>query len=146
MIIYLSVLVLISGIILSLAFFLPRIPYEMINLPNKEYWFNSLYPERKEKALHYITISLGMLNAITVTFLIGIMELLFEAGRTGRATISQWVWAGAILYIVGMLFMVYKMHMKFYVLPNERKTEMDSFGYEEIAAMTTPTTRNLRQF
>jgi uncharacterized membrane protein len=88
------------GVVIIVAFLAPwmtsRMPVELINLPNKDYW---LAPERKHQGLAKLGQHLEWFSTALVAFLIFVYELVFKANaeQTGLAN-------GPFLIGLGLFF------------------------------------------
>jgi serine/threonine-protein kinase len=78
---------------------LKRLPERLINLPNKGFW---LAQERRKATLGIIEKQMTIFGNATLILIIGTMELVFQANRSGLHRISaeaMWILLGAYVLI-----------------------------------------------
>ena len=107
---YVVLIVLLGGLCLGLAIWLPRFPDYLINLPNREYW---LTPERRPAALAALTGNLLWLGCATMAFLIAVMHLTFLVNLGERQGLGYEFWVLMGVYNVTILGAVVWMLARF---------------------------------
>ncbi len=98
--IMLSVTALMLLLFEGLAWLVPRLPAEWINLPNREYW---LAPGRRDATLARIRADLLEIGALTLLWLVVLNELVLRTnlGPEPRLGAPFWISFGAYLGAVG---------------------------------------------
>ena len=104
--IYLFILLLFE----SIVFFLPRIPDNLINLPNKEYW---LTPEHRLEAYTILKVYLRWLGIITILLLMTAFHENYTANLSGELEIGVSFWFYLGVYLVLTVIIVLRMNSKF---------------------------------
>ncbi|NOX87732.1 MAG: DUF1648 domain-containing protein [Calditrichaeota bacterium] len=97
----LGLLVFVAGLFHLMTYLLPRLPEELINLPNKKYW---LAPERKADTLKMMIHYLLMVGNLTMLFLFGLFYLVLQTNfyRTFRLGREFWFLFGLYLALVAL--------------------------------------------
>ena len=83
---YALIVILIMTACLLLPKLISRIPAQLINLPNKDYW---LAPERREEAFQKIQDFTTEFSDALLVFLITVMQLVFKANLSKKIILSS---------------------------------------------------------
>jgi len=85
----------------AIAFFLPRLPASIINIPNREYW---LAPERREATLHHVGREMLVMGTATMAFIVATFHfsMLASIGGTDRLGPGFWIVLVAFLIYAGI--------------------------------------------
>jgi uncharacterized membrane protein len=86
-----------AGMLGGIGLVLGKIPTDLINLPNKEYW---LAPERRTATLATIQEQMSWFGAATMVLLIVVMQLVFEANLIPEPHLDNRVWFLLGAYLV----------------------------------------------
>lgn len=101
----------ILGLLILEFTFLPwiigKMPKQLINMPNKEFWFAE---ERRAETLNIIRQYFEVFSAALLALFIGINQLAIRANLTGENLSSQsWLILGAFLiFVIGWLIKFYR--------------------------------------
>jgi uncharacterized membrane protein len=96
---YLGMIAFLVFLFLGIVAMIKRLPTEMINLPNKEYW---LAPARREQTLTRFGNQMIWFTVVMCGFLISIMHLTFLANLDGSQKLNNGVFL--TLFIGFMIF------------------------------------------
>ncbi|MCA9181618.1 MAG: DUF1648 domain-containing protein [Planctomycetales bacterium] len=75
------------------------IPASLVNIPNRQYWFE---PERRESTIRTLQLLLLFSALLTSLFLIWLSHLTFHANMTGGGLPLRDGLGGIVLYLVGV--------------------------------------------
>ncbi len=109
-IVEMAVAVLLSGMFFSIAYFVPKFPNSMINLPNKNYWLSA---ERREESMNVFQQFIYWLGSLTLGFLTLISQEVFILNLQGRNKISSSIWIYLFVFLAVLAFIIIKMVMHF---------------------------------
>lgn len=102
---YSVIIIAIAGVLalmfLGIGPFIRRLPNDMINFPNRDYW---LAPERRDASLAAFARMVHGIGIATLALLIGINQLVFNANLNPPANLgaAAWVLLGAYLSFVSL--------------------------------------------
>ena len=108
--IYAVVVAVIGVMFFGLAFFLPKFPESMINVPYREYW---LAPERRDESLAAMTEILLWLGNLTLIFIIAVMHLAFETNLGHRQGLGSTFFVLLCGYSLAMVFVAIRLQLRF---------------------------------
>src|SRR5688572_16048164 len=100
-IIIIAIAGLLTLMFLAIGPFVRRLPNDMINFPNRDYW---LAPERRDASFAVLARLLHMIGIATLALLIGVNQLVFNANLNPPASLgtAAWVLLGAYLAFVSL--------------------------------------------
>jgi uncharacterized membrane protein len=93
---YLATVAVIAAIFLGSCLIMPKIPDQMINLPNKDYW---LAPDRRRQTLNYIQSALLWFGSLTMLLMLDIFHQSFQV-NLGKATTLNHIWISLGIYSI----------------------------------------------
>lgn len=95
-----ALLLFITFLFWGLAKFIPKIPNDLINLPNKEFW---LAPERKERTLKTISAVIVWFGIATNIFLILTFQSVIQANLSGNYKLTFPFFIMLITYLIAII-------------------------------------------
>ncbi len=93
-----------------------RLPKEMINLPNKEYW---LADERRVSSLEFTQNSLTMIAGLTACLFVLVNQLTFQANLAKEPLNTRVAMIGLVVFLLGVFSTVVHMVWHFAVIPKD---------------------------
>lgn len=93
-----------------IAWSLPRLSDEMINMPNKEFY---LSPERREKTIIYSRHFLLLTGNLTLAFLVVVNHLVMKANLQQPVQLGNSFWFWLALYLIAVTGLVMRMFIVF---------------------------------
>jgi len=117
---FLSMMVLIftNGLFQVIITNLPSFPKELVNIPNRDYWFGE---ERREatvkKAINYL---LWLAN-ITCLFLVGLFYLIIQVNYYHASRLGNAFWILFVVYLIAFVFLTFEMMIFFFKVPKDWK-------------------------
>ncbi len=81
----------------AIAAFLPRLPVNFINIPNRDYW---LAPERRDATLHHVGREVLVMGTATVAFIAATFHLSMRASITGTDRLGPGFWIALVAFVV----------------------------------------------
>lgn len=75
------------------------LPVSLINIPNRQYWFE---PQRRESTIRYMRLMLMFIALLTSLFLMWLSHLTFRANMSGSGLPLRDAAAGLVLFLVGV--------------------------------------------
>lgn len=118
LIVEIAVAVFLSGMFLLIAYFIPKLPNSIINLPNKNYW---LSPERREESLQVFTRFIYWFGSLTLGFLTLISQEVIITNMRIRTTISSNIWIYLLVFLTIVAFISIKMILHFNKTDNKNE-------------------------
>lgn len=106
-----GLLVFVLGLFFCITRFLPKMPKELINLPNKDYW---LAPERREKTFRIFRDKMEMFQIPLLALLVSVNQLVIRANLT-RENLSPASWLVIAAFLVYTIFWSVNLNQKFKV-------------------------------
>ena len=106
----LGITIFLSALFLSIAFFLPKFPVTIINLPNKEHW---LSPERRGESLKIFQRYFLWFGSLTIGFLTIMMQEVYLANLSDKVKISGNAWIYLTVFLSAIAIMTVKLFMHF---------------------------------
>ena len=106
-----GMIILISGIFLSVPLILRKAPVGLINFPKKSYW---LAPARREATIPRIAAWLGCMGIATNLFLLVMNHLVYQANLTMPARLNEPAFLGLLAgYLVTVVAWLIALFVKF---------------------------------
>ncbi len=105
----LLITVIIAALFLGINWIVPRVPYDLINIPNRDYW---LAPERRQKTLNDVLRYLLWFADLTLLFMLVVYQGVIEFNLSGRY-VSIWWPLGIYLFLTGVW--IWHMYRHFHV-------------------------------
>ncbi len=91
----------VGGGLLVLAWFLPRVPVRLLNLPGKDYW---LAPERHAASMDWLRVWMLWIGAATMAFLLALFHATLQANFGGEeARLGEWFSVAVVGYLAILL-------------------------------------------
>lgn len=97
MIFYIVLLLFTGGTLAGTGLLISKLPTDMINLPNREYW---LAPERKAGTVRALSEQMHWFGAATMVLLIAMMQLTFQANLLPEPRLDSKAWMLLVAYVV----------------------------------------------
>jgi len=122
--IYLFILILFE----LFVYLTPRIPENLINLPNKDYWLSE---GRKNETYSILRIYIRWMGIITLLLLMFVYNenYITNINNEHEIGIAFWIYLGAYLLIT--VFIVLKMNYRFQRFPNEEKPYTEKLFFHQ---------------
>ncbi|HKJ45871.1 MAG TPA: DUF1648 domain-containing protein [Balneolales bacterium] len=99
-----------GGIFLLSGWVIPKLPTELINIPNRGYW---LHPARKEQAVEVLITYLYWIGVSTILFLLILTQMTILANIHQSIISSKIFWTVTGSYIVCIFTLGWKMYRYF---------------------------------
>jgi hypothetical protein len=96
-----------SGIFLLSGWVIPKLPTELINIPNRVYW---LHPARKEQAVDVLISYLYWIGVATISFLLILTQMTIMANVHQSIISSEIFWTVTGGYIITIFMLGWKMY------------------------------------
>ena len=113
---YVVLVILTAALLGGLGELLRHIPDDLINLPNKDYWFA---PARHDRTMQRITASMATFGVATMILLIAIMHLCILANVDGSFQLSQMFFPFFGVYIVYVLLWTFGLMRSYNNVPQK---------------------------
>ncbi|MDX1933145.1 MAG: DUF1648 domain-containing protein [Capsulimonadales bacterium] len=98
---YLTLLLVVAAVLAGVGLLMTKLPVDMINLPNREYW---LAPERRARTQGILQERMTWFGAATLIFLIAMMQLTFLANLGAEPRLDNRAMIATIGYLVFTMF------------------------------------------
>ena len=99
-----------GGIFFLLGWIIPKLPSGLVNIPNRQYW---LHPARKDQALNILLSYLYWIGAITLLYLLILMQMVIEANLNHTHQFDSHFWIITASYLIGLGYLGWKLYRHF---------------------------------
>lgn len=100
----------IGGLFFLTDWVVPKLPSEMINIPNRTYW---MHPARREKALDVLLTYTNWIGVITLLLLLILTQMVIETNLDHSGKLNSYFWYVSILYMIGLGYLGWKLYRYF---------------------------------
>lgn len=102
------------------AWLIRKLPYSLINLPNKEYW---LHPSRKDYTYQVLESLIYYIGVLCVLLFILIFYMVYKANTDGSNRLSSYSWLLILAFVVSAGFITIKYIIHFNKKENQTGEE-----------------------
>lgn len=117
--IYLMVIVFMAGLFPGIGLIMRRVPADLMNLPNKDYW---LSPERRRETIDVLSRQFLWFGSATLLLLLDIFHQSFRV-HLGKAQALEHPWLSIVTYVVFTTFWSVALIVKFMRVPLSSHSE-----------------------
>jgi uncharacterized membrane protein len=113
---YVGLLLFVSFVFVGIALVVRRVPAELINLPNKDYW---LAPDRADDTRAWLGREFMSFGVVVVLFLVAVMQQVFAANAQGGTPHLSGgsIWLYLVAMLAAVLVLLVRMIRRFAVAP-----------------------------
>lgn len=121
---FLSIFILIftSGLFQLIITNLPSFPKELVNIPNREYWFSG---GRRNLTVKKVQNYLLWLATITNLFLVGLFYLIIQVNYYHASRLGNAFWVLFVVYLIAFIYLTAEMMIFFFRIPKGWKDKSD---------------------
>ncbi len=112
----LGTLFLIAGLFHLFIHFLPKIPEDLVNIPNKKFWFN---PQNRFLTINKLNRYFLWVGNLTVLFLAGVFYLTIEANFYQTYQLGTIFWWLFGIYLASTIFLTVEIMIFFFKIPKQ---------------------------
>ncbi|NOZ62269.1 MAG: DUF1648 domain-containing protein [Calditrichaeota bacterium] len=105
-----ALLVFMSGVFFGLSWMMKKVPDNLINIPNKDFWLKSENKPLTVKIISSFGLKVGI---VTELFLLMLFQRIYSINISGSRLNSTNFWFGLLVYFVAIGFLVWQFYQFF---------------------------------